>query len=241
MNSLGSGARIGGGRSRMKPKAVGAALAVSAIILSGCSGTTYGTGTTAETQLVQDLTGVLSLAPKKKPPIDYSPRPGIVEPPSTEVLPPPQESVASTSNPNWPESPEERLARVRAEATANQDDPFYRPNIVRDVDNGSASRGTGGTAARLSENGSVKPEILERSARMRNEQRLEFQRRQQLANQGSPTTRRYLSDPPTELRQPAETAAAGDLGEDEWKKERAAKRAATKETGGLRRLIPWLN
>ncbi|MCT7373868.1 hypothetical protein [Chelativorans salis] len=239
MNSLGSGARIGGGRSRMGPKAIGAALAVSAIVLSACSGTTYGTGTTSEEQLVQDLTGVLSLAPKKKAPIDYSPRPGIVKPPSTEVLPPPQESLASAGNPAWPESPEQRLARVRAEATANQDNPLYRPNIVQDVDNG-ASTGAGGTGIRFSESGMVKPEILERGARTRNEQRLEVQRRQQMAKQGSPTTRRYLSDPPTELRQPAPTAPTDQLGEDEWKKERAAKKAGA-ETGGLRRLIPWLN
>lgn len=204
--------------------AAGAGLAVSAMLISACSGTTYGTGVTSEEQLVRDLTGALSLAPEKKEPIEYSPRPGIVKPPSTEVLPPPQESVATPENPAWPESPEERLARVRAEATANQDNPLYRPNIIRDLDNDKP-----------------RPQTLSVDSRTREEQRQEFLRRRQLATQGDPTRRRYLSDPPTEYRQPAESAPVGELGEDEWKKERAAKRAAAKESGGLRRLIPWLN
>jgi len=202
---------------------LGLAVAISAAALSACSGTTYGTGKSAEQQLVEDLTGVLSLGPKDKPSIDYSPRPGIVKPPSTEVLPPPQDSVASSANPAWPESPEERLARVRAEATANQNNPLYRPNIIRDVSSDSGQA-----------------QALSVDSRTRKAQRDEFLRRRQMAAQGSPTTRRYLSDPPVEYRQPEPTAPADDLGVDEATKERQAKRAASAGTGGLRKLIPWL-
>lgn len=50
-------------------------------------------------------------------------------------------------------------------------------------------------------------------------------------NQGSPTERRYLSEPPLAYRQPAATAPANELGKDEWKKERDRKKAAKKESG----------
>ncbi len=202
------------------------AVAASLVALTGCGGTTYGTGTTAEQQLVEDLTGVLSLTPKRQPQIDYRPRPGLVLPPSTEVLPSPQEDLSSSANPQWPESPEERLARIRAEATANQDDISYRPNVIRDVPTQWQSQRQEQT-----------PAVLGGSTR---QQREEIQRRKQMANQGSPTTRRYLSDPPTQYRQPAASAPAGDPGTPEWKKEREAK-AASGEGGGLRKLIPWLN
>lgn len=198
---------------------IGAGLALAAAALSGCSGTTYGTGTPAEQQLMEDLTGALSLRPSRQQAINYAPRPGIVKPPSTAVLPPPQEAAAR-GNPAWPESPEERLERIRAEATANQDNPHYRPNVVRDIT--------------YQEN---QPQTLSADRATREAQRAEFLRLKQMTRQGSPTTRRYLSDPPVEYRQPAETAPVGEMGEDEWKKERQAK----KTSGGLRNLIPWLN
>lgn len=232
--------RIGGARPRPMPKVLGVAAAVSALALSACAGPTYGTGTPANQQLMEDLTGALSLAPKKSAPVDYTPRPGIVKPPSTEVLPPPQEDIASSGNPAWPESPEERLARVRAEATENQDNPRYRPNIVRDVNTDNTRTARADTT--FSETGNVKPDILSPGKRSSAEQRREFLRRQQIAKQGSPTQRRYLSDPPTDYRQPAEGAPVNDLGVDEAKKERARRRAANAEDsgGGWRRLIPWL-
>lgn len=49
----------------------------------------------------------------------------------------------------------------------------------------------------------------------------------------------FLTDPPSEYRQPAQTAEYGDLGETEAAKARAAKAEQGKQ-GGLRRLIPWL-
>lgn len=239
MSMSANGTRIGGVGSRPMPKILGVAAAVSALALSACAGPTYGTGTPANQQLVEDLTGALSLAPKRQAGVDYTPRPGIVKPPSTEVLPPPQEEVASAGNPAWPESPEERLARVRAEATANQDNPRYRSNVIRDVNTGDTQ--TASADITFSESGMVKPDILTPGKRSSQEQRREFQRRQQITKQGSPTQRRYLSDPPTEYRQPAQTAAVDELGVDEVKKERARRRAANAEdSGGWRRLIPWL-
>lgn len=50
----------------------------------------------------------------------------------------------------------------------------------------------------------------------------------------------YLTDPPTEYREPAQTAAYGDLGVKESKKERARKKASNSGDGGWRRWVPWL-
>ncbi|WP_274426956.1 hypothetical protein [Chelativorans sp. YIM 93263] len=208
------------GRTLTTRTLMGAAAVLAASVLAGCAGPTYGTGKPAEQLLLEDLTGALSLAPKNKAQIDYEPRPGLVKPPSTNVLPPPQIELA-TENPQWPESPEQRLARVRAEATANQDNLHYRPNIIHDVNRSSEDNNPGIT-----------------NPRTRAMQREEVLRRRQMTQQGSPTTRRYLSDPPTEYRQAAESAPAGDPGQDEWKKERARKRQSG-ERRGIGRLLPW--
>lgn len=68
--------------------------------LAGCSGTTYGTGVSPETQTLTDVMSIASLGGDDKPPIDYKPRGGIVVPPS-KSLPPPGTNVASADT-NWP-------------------------------------------------------------------------------------------------------------------------------------------
>ncbi len=54
--------------------------------------------------------------------------------------------------------------------------------------------------------------------------------------------RRTLTEPPLDYRQPAATAAADDLGEDEFKKERRLKAEARKASGdkSWRDYVPWL-
>src|SRR5690606_17530517 len=94
--------------------------------------------------------------------------------------------------------------------TANQDDPAYRANVIADV--------------RAPEAQNMTPQ----------EQRAEFQRRKREVTQGSATTRKYLSEPPLDYREPAESAPAGELGEPEWRKERDAKRAAREASGNKR-------
>ncbi|GAA4533631.1 hypothetical protein GCM10023174_28160 [Chelativorans composti] len=193
-----------------------AAVSASAVVLAGCGGATYGTGKTSEQQLLEDVTGILSLGPRERQAIDYKPRPELVKPPSATVLPPPQENIAS-NNPAWPESPEERLARIRAEATEHQNDPSYRSPVVRDL----VASGQDVDFSKLS------PQ----------EQRAEVLRRKQMSKQGDPNVRRYLSDPPLTYRQPEPTAPAGEIGKDEAVKEREAKRKAG--GGGLGRLWPF--
>ncbi|MEX0957441.1 MAG: hypothetical protein WDZ83_19775 [Rhizobiaceae bacterium] len=187
--------------------------------LAGCvASPTYGTDKTANKQLLEDVTGMLALGPKKGPQIDYKPRPELVTPETTAVLPPPQDDVATASNPQWPEANEERLARIRAEATENRDSPFYRPNIVNDTTAGD----TGVT--------NDDPVLANMSSRERHE---EIQRRRILARGGGSNSRQYLSEPPVDYRRPAETAPTDEVGEAEWKKERRARRNA----GGGRSLF----
>ena len=70
--------------------------------------THVGTDKTASEQLLNDVSNIVSVQPKRKDPIDYKPRPDLVRPAPGEqaTLPAPQESAAnSTTNPDWPNSP----------------------------------------------------------------------------------------------------------------------------------------
>jgi hypothetical protein len=174
------------------------AFGAGVLTLSGCMGPTYGTDKTATEQLFDDITGSLSPGKKNRTVINYTPRAGLVKPTDTTTLPPPQQNIADTS-PDWPESPEERLARIKKEV----DEGRYLPNLSETDD-------------------PDKP--LQKNAHP-------------VASAGQ---RVYLTDPPSEYRQPAETAPYGDLGETEAAKERARKKANATPKTGWRRLFPWL-
>ncbi|MET0941111.1 MAG: hypothetical protein ABWY13_07095 [Mesorhizobium sp.] len=218
--------------------ALGAPLVASSLMLAGCIGSpTYGTDKSAAEQLTQDVTGILSITPNKKPQIDYKPRPDLVRPASLGSLPPPQQKVAVTSNPAWPESPEQRRARVRAEATANQDNSAYDSPVISDV------AVDPDTAFGRQEAGRDDDSGLSQS--LTNPQfknaRAEYKKRRIETKQGSATTRKYLSEPPLAYRQPASSAPTNDIGEDEYKKERRAKAAARKKGDwSWRQLIPGM-
>ncbi|MBX3569918.1 MAG: hypothetical protein KF914_17775 [Rhizobiaceae bacterium] len=202
--------------------AIGFGLGVSALALSGCmSSPTYGTDKTANEQLLGDVTGILSLAPPKKPRVDYKPRPELVTPVKGDAanLPQPQES-ATVGNPDWPESPEQQRARLRAEADANRDDPNWKPVIDPDLARATSreTREPPGSPRYVFPRSNVDPV----------RQRAEFNRRLAENRQGSATNRKFLSEPPLDYRQPAATAPVNDIGEDEFKKERRLKAAAAK-------------
>lgn len=223
---------------------LGAPLVASSLALGGCMGApTYGTDKTATEQLASDVTGILSIAPKRRDPIDYKPRPELVKPApgtaSAAALPPPQESVAVSSNPAWPESPEARRARLRAEATANQNNAAYDSPIVSDIAMNATSASKISTAGSARAVDSGMNDSINRPE-FRN-QREAYKKRLAETKQGSDTQRKYLSEPPLTYRQPAESAPANDIGEDEFKKERRARAAARKKgSWSLRQLIPGM-
>jgi hypothetical protein len=195
-----------------------AALCAPVALLAGCmSAPTYGTGKRADLQLIEDISGLMSVSSNNNEArIDYKPRPEIVAPASTAMLPAPQEPVTEIA-PQWPETPEERRARIRAEATANQDNALYKSPVI---------------ATGMGEVNDGRPLTAE-------EQRQRF--KQAMAVQsGAYKGRRFLSDPPETLKVAAETAPTDDLGEAESKKEARRKKLARKNQGfSLRNLWPW--
>jgi hypothetical protein len=205
---------------------LGGSLVAAAALLSGCmSSPTYGTDKTANAQLMSDMGGILSFRDKKKAQIEYAPRPELVKPAKgQDALPPPQDSVATASNPNWPESPEARLARLRAEADANLDNPNYDSPIVPDMVSANPKRKTLTGNGRAEESGVM--DVSQAAA-----QKAEYQKRLTETRQGSSQTRKYLSEPPIDYRQAAADAPVGELGEDEYRKERRLKREARKKNG----------
>lgn len=230
----------GGTRLRL---ALGVPLVASTFMIAGCvSSPTYGTGKSASTQLAEDLTSVLSLAPKKQEAIEYQPRAELVRPAQGQEknLPAPQEKMAdSKANPEWPESPEQKRARLKAEITANRDNPNYDSPI----DGAYASAETG----RAQSSGDIGSPRAHDAGRRYGDQsnndatREAFKKKLAEQRQGSPTSRKYLSEPPLVYREPAATAATDDIGEDELKKERRRKREARKDSDrSWRSLIPGL-
>ena len=206
-----------------------APLVVSGLALSGCMGSpTYGTDKTAGEQLAGDLSSAFSFSPKRGEKIDYKPRPELVKPApgQKENLPPPQESI-ETASADWPESPEARRARLRADATAHQDDPAYQSQIVDDVQTDPVA-----VKKALADSGSSHPPRWS-PADSDKGRAAEIQRRMAEGKQGDPNTRKYLSEPPLDYRVASGTAPQGELGEDEYKKERRLKKEAQgKKSGG---------
>lgn len=194
-----------------------AALLPATLSLTGClDAPTYGTGTRSDVQLAKDIGNMMSISPEAKDPIDYKPRPDIVQPATTAALPAPQDSIARASG-EWPETPEQRRARLRDEATANQENALYRPKIV--------NTGLG--------------QVQDNRPLTKEEQRERFKAGRAIQT-GAYSERRFLSDPPAELKVPAETAPVGDLGEAEAKKERRRlAEARKKKKFSLGDLWPW--
>jgi hypothetical protein len=203
-----------------------APLVVSALALAGCMGSpTYGTDRTAAEQLAGDLSNAFSLAPPQREKIDYKPRPALVKPApgQKESLPQPQDSITQTASAEWPESPEQRRARLRAEATEHENDPNYQSQIEEDIQTNPAA-----VRKAMRESGSSHPPAWspEDSGGGSRARRAAINAKLAESRQGSPTSRKYLSEPPLTYRQPAADAPQNDIGEDEYKKERRLKREA---------------
>ena len=107
------------------------ALSVAATVtLAACSGTTYGTGKSPGLQTLEDVFGIASLSGPKKETIDYKPRPPVVAPPTTAALPPPGGGAVVASN--WPDDPDERAKKLRADSEQLADDEESRPLNSKD-------------------------------------------------------------------------------------------------------------
>jgi hypothetical protein len=214
------------------------AASLAAVALTGCVGPTYGTGKTAGETIISDLDGMLALGSTNKEAISYNPRAELVRPKDTSVLPPPREGVNAANDPNWPESPEVRSARIKAAADARDTGGTVSPDVLlarkEGIGDDQIARNTNGGNSRISNDRgrtTLSPQELDSS-------REAFKQRLKDSKQGSPTNRKYLSEPPVAYRQPAASAPVGDPGIDEKVKEaRLTKKKGIGES--LRSILPF--
>jgi len=195
----------------------------SVLILSGCvGGTTYGTGVTQEQQLLNDLEGMVSFgSTKRKSRINYDARPNLVMPAQTATLPNPLEEEATTSNVDWPESPEQRLARIRGEA--EEADP-------RSGEISQEEQRRQKTGIRIARGKFENPDLDREGASTLDAIETDSSRKVRRAKSqfalSTGAKRKYLTEPPVEYRTPYESAPVGELGISEAEKENRAEKAA---------------
>ncbi|KQT87972.1 hypothetical protein [Aurantimonas sp. Leaf443] len=216
---------------------VGATLLAAPLVLSGCLGPTYGTGKSQGETLFDDIDGLVSLGGSRAQAIDYKPRPGLVKPENTSVLPPPQTRVAGAEG-NWPESPEQRSARIRASAYQAEDGELVSSEFATKRKEGARN---GTDLNRLGSNAFTTARDSDplSPSELRSRKDL-YAQRLQASKQGSPQQRAYLSEPPLAYRQPAASAPVGVQGEDESVKERRIRNDTEEGLGTkLRNLLPF--
>jgi len=196
------------------------------LLPAGCGGPTYGTGKTSGQQAVEDFANITkwgSLSNNAQ--VDSRPRPPLVRPTAADLsrpLPPPQQALAAQGNAAWPESPEQRRARLRAEAGANAGNPNYQSPIIQDDAPGGRP---------------YYPSPINRSAQREYDmpspqvakQQDALYRQLKAEQNAAPKTRKYLSQPPLDYYKPSPNAPAGDLGKGE--DEPAAKPQSGRERG----------
>jgi len=186
-------------------------LVVAGIALSGCvGGTTYGTGVSHEQQTLEGISDMFSLGSKKKKPIDYSARPDLVIPANTQKLPEPVEVESSTYDPNWPETPGQRIARIRGDAVKPHERSGEVPveELLRKKDGIGIDRRKVPVGTELDRDGHG---LIDEMKSGKSEKYRAAKKK--LAYSTGPK-RKYLTEPPEEYRTPADTASAGDQGLD---------------------------
>lgn len=188
--------------------------AAMAVLLAGCSDTTYGTGVNPGTQTLKDIAGIAMMGGGNKPRIDYEPRAKVVAPPpgAAASLPPPvgsgkgtETAAVSTDVPNppdWPQDPDLAAAKFKADIAARE------------------ARGEAAPALKLPEGafpekteaaGNPTRRGVDDSKPLTDEQKVEIRKAFADAKgslsvdaSGKPV-RKYLTEPPPEYREPDPT------------------------------------
>lgn len=189
-------------------------MAAIGLLLSGCNaGTTYGTGVSHEKQTISDMYNILSFK-RKAPTIDYSARPDLIVPENTAALPEPVDSESTTSNPEWPETPEQRIARIRAQA--GEIDPRTGDYSLEE----QLRRKEGINIETYDAAGTFIPGKTDRDGNMSLNPGLDEKARAKVMQRKAEldgkvdgtrvTQRRFLTEPPVEYRTPYSSAPAGE-------------------------------
>lgn len=178
--------------------------------VSGCvGGTTYGTGVSQEKQTLTDMYTMFNLK-TEKPKIDYSARPDLIVPQNKQALVQPVDIETTTSNPEWPETPEERIARVRAQA--GELDPrtgeYKREELLRKKEGIAIEQGYSEKKfipGRTDRDGN--PTIYGGEGSQASRQEV-LQRKAELSGSLG-ASRKYLTEPPVQYRVPVSSAPSG--------------------------------
>ncbi len=201
-----------------RPPAKALSIVLLAGLVSGCvGGTTYGTGESHEKQTFDDIVNIVSFG-RERQNIEYAARPDLVVPEEKKIVEPVEEA-STTSESDWPESPEERIARMRAEADEANENVLTRLQFEQELKGDSselepfegyneAPPGMGVPNVSCDPDGKVMrqctPAEISRAVR---------ETREEIASVGKTGyKRRYLTEPPIEYRTPTDTAPTDDLG-----------------------------
>lgn len=156
----------------------------------------YGTGESPEVAIFREMTGGM-LSPKKEP-VVHKPRAPLVLPPSAAQLPPPA-AAPQVASAQWPDDPDKRT-RGRKVSAENPRDEVTQDDYRRLKPLAAAARASGGASS------ASDPDLDGMSAVARaQKERKAFQSGLNDAN-GFSGERRYLTDPPESVREPAPTA-----------------------------------
>ena len=193
----------------------------SLAVLGGCtSGTTYGTGETHEAQTMKGLYSMLSIKPPEKANIQYEARPDLVMPANKQNLPTPGAASAEANDgQQWPVTPEQKIAAVRAAApevdyNSGELPTEYLTSEKEGIRN--SARLYQQSRASDRDGGQFITEIQQEAANGGAVSK-EVQRRREQLTYSTGVQRKFLTEPPSEYRQPAITAEAGETGYDSKK------------------------
>jgi hypothetical protein len=181
-------------------KAPWAAALLAALALGGCSSTsTYGTGESPEVAIFREMTGGM-LSPRKEP-VVYQPRAPLVLPPSAAQLPAPA-PAAEVANAQWPDDPDQGADAPKLFGDDTPGDDVTQADYQRLKPLAGVAR-----AQREASRGANRGWSEQPAYEMVNtkKQREAFQAAVNDV-EGISQERRYLTDPPDTVRQPAATA-----------------------------------
>lgn len=189
------------------------ALLMAGIAGCGVGGTTYGTGVGQEKQTLNDISNMLTFS-KKTAVIDYSARPDLVVPEDKQLVEPVDEAT-TTSNADWPESPEQRIARIRAEAEEAQSSPakqvqFDQSQKKFQAESSKAGAGYEAPVGQGVPNVSCDPDGLIMRKCTSKEISLAVRAERKITATAGSGGRKYLTEPPDIYRTPAATAPSGE-------------------------------
>lgn len=208
----------------MTKSIVSAVLMTSTLALVGCSGagTTYGTGTSHEQATMKSLGNLFSLKNKQEN-ISYNSRPELVMPANRNLLPQPAQQQALQADPNWPVSPEQRIAAAQSAApvasTLARSGGDLPTEFLTDTNKQGISKsritGTGDSVDKRRVNirsgGDQFIKDFQDDANGTGKGKLARERRDQISF-STGIKRKFLTEPPVEYRTPSANAEAGDLG-----------------------------